>query len=143
MRASGVYERVLVAVDQSECAVRAVRVARDLARLSGGSGLILHVVPVVRSNPGGLVNLETKKSVKSLISRARSTFDEDGIEVSSQLRSAEIPKLAHEITAAATEFDADVIVMGCSGDAATTTLVPGSVTHAVLHLAQRPVLVVP
>jgi nucleotide-binding universal stress UspA family protein len=47
------------------------------------------------------------------------------------------------ILAAAAEIDADLILLGTRGRGAVKSLMLGSVTHAVLHHADRPVLVIP
>ena len=49
---------------------------------------------------------------------------------------------AREIIEDAQEHDAGVIVMGSRGRGDLTGLVLGSTTHKVIHLADRPVLVV-
>ena len=49
---------------------------------------------------------------------------------------------AREIIADAREHEADVIVMGSRGRGDLAGLVLGSTAHKVIHLADRPVLVV-
>ena len=51
--------------------------------------------------------------------------------------------IAAAILAVASEIDADVIVLGTRGLGAVKSLMLGSVAHAVLHHADRPVLVIP
>jgi nucleotide-binding universal stress UspA family protein len=46
------------------------------------------------------------------------------------------------IVATAREHDAGAIVMGSHGRGDLTALLLGSVTHKVIHLADRPVLIV-
>jgi nucleotide-binding universal stress UspA family protein len=51
--------------------------------------------------------------------------------------------IAADILAVADEIDADVVVLGTRGRGAVRSLMLGSVSNAVLHHADRPVLVIP
>jgi nucleotide-binding universal stress UspA family protein len=51
-------------------------------------------------------------------------------------------EVSERVLAAAREHDADVIVMGSRGRGDLAGLVLGSTAHKVIHLADRPVLVV-
>jgi nucleotide-binding universal stress UspA family protein len=51
--------------------------------------------------------------------------------------------IAVDILAVADELDADVIVLGTRGRGGLKSLMLGSVSNAVLHHADRPVLVIP
>jgi len=52
-------------------------------------------------------------------------------------------EIAADILAVAGEIDADVIVLGTRGRGGVKSLMLGSVSNAVLHHADRPVLVIP
>jgi nucleotide-binding universal stress UspA family protein len=58
------------------------------------------------------------------------------------VRKAIYGQAAHQIVAAARARDAGVIVMGSRGRSDLTALVLGSTAHKVIHLSDRPVLVV-
>ena len=136
------YEKMLVAVDQSEYSDRAVDVARDLAHASGAEVLVLHVKKMVLGVSGDLLDAEDESEVMKLLDKDARRFEEIGVPVSVQVRTAEIGRTAHQIVAAATEFGADAIIMGSRGRSALTALVLGSVAQGVLHLAEKRVLVV-
>jgi nucleotide-binding universal stress UspA family protein len=51
--------------------------------------------------------------------------------------------IAYDILTVARELDAEMIVLGTRGLGSVKSLMLGSVSHAVLHHADRPVLVIP
>jgi nucleotide-binding universal stress UspA family protein len=136
------YERILVAVDQSEYSDRAVDVARDLAHLSGAEVLVLHVKKMILGVSGDRFDAEEESEIGKLLDKDAHRFEEIGVPVSVQVRSAELGRTAHQIVQAATEFGADAIVMGSRGRSALSALVLGSVAEGVLRLAKKRVLVV-
>ncbi|HXX89660.1 MAG TPA: universal stress protein [Acidimicrobiales bacterium] len=136
------FEKLLVAVDQSEHSDRAVDVACDLARLSGAEILVLHVKKVVLGFSGDLLEAEDESEIGVLLEKAANRFEEIGVPVSVQIRTAETGRIAHQIVVAATDFGADAIVMGSRGRSAVSAFVLGSVAQGVLHLAKQRVLVV-
>jgi nucleotide-binding universal stress UspA family protein len=70
-----------------------------------------------------------RANAAGLVAKARTAVREDGI--------------ATAILAAADELDADAIVVGTRGLTGLRSMLLGSVSHAVLQHADRPVMVVP
>lgn len=137
------YKKILVAVDQSEHSDRAVLTARDLAKLSGGRVWVFHVnefeAVAVR---GGVFNLEEPEEMRRLLKSELDVFAEQSIEAQPMVRRAPVGQAAKEIVDAAQDVSADVIVMGSHGRAKISALFLGSTAYKVLHLADRPVLIV-
>jgi nucleotide-binding universal stress UspA family protein len=136
------YEKLLVAVDQSEYSDRAVDVACDLSHLSGAEVLVLHVKRIILGGSGDLLDAEEESEVGKLLEKDALRFEEIGVPVSVQIRSAELGRTAAQIVQAANEFGADAIVMGSRGRSALSAFVLGSVAQGVLRLAEKRVLVV-
>jgi nucleotide-binding universal stress UspA family protein len=65
------------------------------------------------------------------------------IDASVETRDAHYGQVAPAIAAAADDLGADMIVIGSRGRSNVTSIALGSVSHKLLHLARRPVLVVP
>jgi nucleotide-binding universal stress UspA family protein len=137
------FEKLLVAVDQSEESDRAVAVARDLAQLSHGGVRLLHVNEAqVAGKGGGVFDLEEPQEIEQLLSKEIAVIEAAGIPVTSELRHSVIGRVAVEIVAAAEDFGAEVIVMGCRGRSGLASVILGSNAYKVLHLTKLPVLIV-
>ena len=137
------YDKILVAVDYSEPSMRAVHAARDLACLSHGEVWVLHLV---EREPGGKTGVLTSDESTA---RARKAVDASvemlsgaGVKAHGLAGHTIFGYAAREIISAAKEHDVDVIVMGSRGRGDLAGLVLGSTAHKVIHLADRPVLVV-
>jgi len=138
-----VYDKILVAVDQSPVAEQVLAAARELAQLSGGEVRVLHLRErELMGGRGGVVDYETGEEARATADRAVRTLAQEGIKATGEARNTPFGHAAREIVAEAREFGAGVIVMGSRGHGDLAGLVLGSTAHKVIHLTDRPVLVV-
>lgn len=135
------YERLLVAVDHSEVSPRVIAAARDLASLSKGKVWVLHVrerefgrLGLTPSEPDEEAQQAVRDGVEALI--------QAGSDAQGEVREAVYGHAAGEIVNNAREHDAGVIIMGSRGRSDLAGLVLGSTAHKVIHLSDRPVMVV-
>jgi len=136
------YDKVLAAVDHSEVSGRVLAAARDLALLSKGQVWVLHlrereVIPRM-----GLVPTEPESDAEAEVTAAVGELTAAGVTAHGVIRDTVFGHAAREIIEDAREHQADVIVMGSRGRGDLAGLVLGSTAHKVIHLADRPVLVV-
>jgi nucleotide-binding universal stress UspA family protein len=136
------YERVLVAVDHSDVAQRALAAARDLALLSKGEVWVLHLREREVIAQMGDVPSESAADAGSPVSAAVEELTKAGVTAHGEVRDTTFGHAAREIMEDAKEHDVGVIVMGTRGRSDLAGLVLGSTAHKVIHLADRPVLVV-
>jgi nucleotide-binding universal stress UspA family protein len=136
------YERVLVAVDHSDVAQRALTAAQELALLSKGEVWVLHLREREVIAQMGDVPSESAGDAESPVSAAVEALTQAGVTAHGEVRNTTFGHAAREIMADAKEHDVGVIVMGTRGRTELAGLVLGSTAHKVIHLADRPVLVV-
>jgi nucleotide-binding universal stress UspA family protein len=140
------YSRLLVAVDHSEITARVLAAARELASLSKGEVWVLHLrerEAMGRVSGGrGLLATETTDDAQSLLDAAVDELTRAGIKARGEVRDTVFGFAAREIVDDAKSNDVGVIVMGSKGRGDLAGLVLGSTAHKVIHLADRPVLVV-
>ena len=135
------FDKIMLAVDGSEPSERAVPVAADLAHKYGSEVVVVHVREVDRTWIGG-VELEAVGEGRELIDRVVRTLKDEGLSARGEEPTAIYGQAAREILECAKENDAGLVVMGSRGLSDWTGVLIGSVAHKVLHLADRPVLVV-
>jgi nucleotide-binding universal stress UspA family protein len=134
---------ILLAVDGSAPSERAVETAIELAPCVGAEVVVLHVRETeavawtVQS-----VELTTIDEATNLVDDVVRTLKNAGVDARGEVADAMHGGAAREILRFARAEDAGMIVMGSRGLSDLAGLVMGSVTHKVLHLADRPVLVV-
>jgi nucleotide-binding universal stress UspA family protein len=137
------YDRILVAVDHSELSDRAVLAARDLAALSHGEVWVLHLRErEIGFKTSVTVMDETKDDANAAVSAAVEVLTQAGVKAHSDIRNTLLGYAAGEIVDDAKEHDVDLIVMGSRGRSDLTSFILGSTTHKVMHLTDRPVLVI-
>jgi nucleotide-binding universal stress UspA family protein len=137
------YERLLVAVDHSEITERVIAAAQDLASLSGGEVWVLHLREREVMPPrGGTMATETSDEAHAKVDAAVAELTQAGIKAHGEVRNTLYGHAGREIVEDAKTHDVGVIVMGSRGLGDLAGLVLGSTAHKVIHLADRPVLVV-
>ncbi len=138
------YDKLLVAVDHSEITERVLAAARELASLSKGEVWVLHLREreVIGKVPGGLAGIETPDDARVAVDDAVGELAQAGIKAHGAVRNTVLGYAAREIVEDAKSHDVDVIVMGSRGRGDLAGLLLGSTAHKVIHLADRPVLVI-
>ena len=137
------YDRILVAVDHSEMSDRAVVAARDLAVLSDGEVWVLHLREREMGAKIGVLPMdEAADDAKAAVAAAVEVLSRAGVKAHGEVGHTIFGHAAREIVKDAKEIDADVIVLGSRGRGEMAGLLLGSTAHKVIHLSDRPVLVV-
>jgi nucleotide-binding universal stress UspA family protein len=132
---------ILVGYDGSDCAKRALEVGLDVAKVYGEKVVIAfgyeinQVAGEVRDYAAALRDL-----AESRLKEGRELAAGTGIEVEAVIIE-EAP--AKALLQLAEERDARVIVVGTRGESPIRGALLGSTPHKLLHISDRPVLVVP
>ncbi len=137
------YDKILVAVDHSEVSDRALLAARDLALLSKGEVWVLHLRErEITVKVGPAMMDETESEANAKVSAAVDKLTEAGVKAHGEVRTTLFGYAARDIVDDAIEHDAGVIVMGSRGRSDLTGFILGSTAHKVIHLTDRPVLII-
>lgn len=138
------FNKILIAVDQSEASMRAARVGCSIAMEMGAQVLLVHVV---NHPPAGDGTINTSRSNlvarlrrkgRSLLRRMRGIGGER-VRIAETLREG-IP--AEEILAAAAEWGAHLIVLGAYRRSQLGNLLLGSTAETIARRARCPVVTV-
>ena len=137
------YSRILLPVDGSPHAARAIEQAIHLAE-GGGTIIVATIVPVIPEVVTGEAFLKARGDVerggKLITENALKTITAAGGSCEEKIIFADSP--AEGIVDAAADLKCDIIVMAPRGRSEIEGLLLGSVTHRVLSLSPFPVLVV-
>ena len=136
------YDRLLVAVDHSEVSTRVIDAAQDLALLSKGKVWVLHLLEKEVYAQLGDVPSESDQEADEAVRDGVSTLRQAGVDAEGDMRPTTFGHAAREILADAKEHDADIIIMGSRGRSDFAGAILGSTAHKVIHLADRPVLII-
>jgi nucleotide-binding universal stress UspA family protein len=136
------YGRILMAVDHSDVAERVIDAARELASLFDSEVWVLHLREMEAMPRVGLVPIESDAEALSIAEHAVKELHDAGVKAHYEVQSTVYGRAGREIVDAAHAHDAGVIVMGSRGRSDLAGLVLGSTAHKVIHLSDRPVLVV-
>ncbi len=136
------YERILAAVDESQAAERVLAVARDLALLSDGEVLVFHVWEGEPSRYKAC-SVTSYEGAVQMVELAEKQLVSVGIKAASEVAADLYSHAARDITWYAKAHDVGVIVIGSRHRGELTGLIAGSTARKVVHMADRPVVVVP
>lgn len=144
------YQRILVPVDGSETANKALVAALQLARDFGGRVRLIHVVEEMAYLTGyeqyGGYSAELIKVMREtgakVLNDAMAIAQAAGVEADNLLYDNFGGRLAEVVADAAKQWNADLIVVGSHGRRGMSRLLLGSGTEQILRLAPVPVLVI-
>jgi nucleotide-binding universal stress UspA family protein len=134
-------ERILLAVDASEHARKAVPAAIELARVGGGTVRVLHVREVHYPPPPTVVG-DSPQDAQQLVDAVVAELQQAGVSAEGAVRPSASASPAGTILQEARDADAGMIVLGSRGLSDLGGLLLGSVAHKVIQLSTCPVLVV-
>jgi len=144
------YKRILVPVDGSRTSKAGLREAIALAKGSGASLLLVHVVD---QHYIGLMGLDSaaglsemmeslKRSGRGILKNAQATADRAGVKASAVLLETLTGPAADLIVRQAKKSGADLIVLGTHGRRGVRRLLMGSDAEQVVRNAPVPVMLV-
>jgi nucleotide-binding universal stress UspA family protein len=141
-------ETILLAVDAAkrdpaEHVTAAAEMTRKLAHDTGDSVTVLHVHEFATGRWGRMQVDCSEGGGESVVDQVVSGLRDAGITANGVIGTADFGHVARAILAAAEEYDARIIVLGTSSRTDLPHLPIGSVSNRLLHLARRPVLIVP
>lgn len=140
------YKKILVALDGSELAKKALDHAEKLAKTFDAEIILFQVVPFmpIYGSPELVTPLIVDEKQKEVAERYLTNLAEEmkkrGHKVTSMVRTGQ--QVAVEIIDFAKERGADLIVMCTHGRSGITRWVLGSVAHKVLTRAETPILLI-
>jgi nucleotide-binding universal stress UspA family protein len=121
----------------------AVEMTRELARDTGDRVVVLHVHEFAIGRFGRIQVDCHDEEGKRLVADIVADLKNSGIDAEGAIHEAEYGHLARKILAVVDEYDPRVLVLGARSRTDLPLMPFGSVSHRLLHLARRPVLVVP
>lgn len=132
--------RILVPVDGSECAYKAVDLALDLAEKYGADIELLCVIPTTAFAVIGPSEKEMQEHAEKVLEEALNrTKPKLGLKISTKIL---VGRPADKIVEACKEGNFDLIVLGSRGLGRVKGFLLGSVADRVADLAQCPVVIV-
>ena len=137
------FNTIVVGTDGSTEADSAFAVAASLARQNGSRLVAVHVIELLGGKGGQYPVHVDEPELKSHISDAVQALKDDGVVAELIVETIRIGGPAHLIASIADSVDADLIVVGNKGRNPVSEVVLGNVPLRLMHIAKRPVLVVP
>ena len=142
------YQKILVAIDDSEISVNVIQQAAQLAKALNSEITVVEVMALdpylaetyIRLGQSNDLIERVRGYVQENLAKAEQKFEELGLTVATQiLEGFSVPQ---EIINAAQNLGADLIIMGSHGRTGFKKFILGSVAQKVLGESHIPVLIV-
>ena len=142
------YKRIVVPVDGSETAQKALVTALQMARESSGCVHLVHVVEgltPMTADPYGAYSGDVievmRQSGRKILDDALALARAEGVQADTQLFDNFGERLAEVVADSATRFNADLMVVGTHGRRGIGRVLMGSGAEQIIRLSPVPVLV--
>jgi nucleotide-binding universal stress UspA family protein len=141
-------KNILLAVDAaahdpSRHVRAAANMTRDLSRDSGDHVIVLHVHEFATGRFGRIQVDCGDGEGESVVSKIVADLQAAGVSAEGEIRETKLGHIAAAILHTAHDHDARLVVLGSSSRTDLPRLLLGSVANRLLHMATRPVLIVP
>ena len=136
------FDTVVLALDGSASADRALECATALAKVHSSTVRVVHVIELTVGRGGGRAPLN-EDDIKAKVESQVQALAASGVKAEFETHTVPAGGPAHVIADVAASVKADLIVTGTRGHTAVVGMLLGSVPQRLLHLAHCPVLVVP
>lgn len=142
------YQRILVPIDGSEGAKRALDEAIKLAKLTGAQLQVVHVLvhptQVVDVSAGFAEQMPARDTsgevATSVLAQARESLESSSVPGTVRALDAYGENVAAALVRAIDEFSADIVVMYSHGRSGIRRLFAGSMAESLLHATTVPLL---
>jgi nucleotide-binding universal stress UspA family protein len=134
-------EKILLAVDMSDDARKAVPAAAELAKAGGGTVHVLHVRELYYPVPPTVVG-DSPEEAQQLVDSVVEELKKTGVTADGAVQASTGGSPASVILEQAREVGAGMVVLGSRGLSNLGGLLLGSVANKVIQLSSCPVLVV-
>lgn len=135
---STIARRVLVAIAGGDDIAPAIRAAIAAASAPGSRVLVLHVAQALFTG-FGTAYVETDAETQATVKEAAALLTDAGVPVETMI--AEPGPVAKTVAEMGMKWKADLIVVGSARLSDVGSLIFGSVTHGLLQVSDRPLLV--
>ena len=144
------YHRILVPIDGSSTSTQGLDEAVKLAKLTGASLRLIHVVDPLTFATGfelygvyaGDVIPLMKEAGEKILEQARTLVAASGVKVDTLLFDSLATRVSDTVVEQAKAWDADLIVIGTHGRRGVKRLMLGSDAEQIVRMAPVPVLLV-
>ena len=146
------YQRIMVAIDDSFATSSVLATAIEMAKLSGASLAICHAVDetlfaqrmgeIMLSNSVSAIENNLRGEAQSFLDQAAEVARAAGVAAETRLIASEAKQVADMLAEAASEWQADLLVVGSNGKRGLDRFFVGSVASRLVQKARTSLLLV-